>query len=445
MRVLIIARYFSPYNHIASIRLTKLAKYLQRMGHEVTVLTGMNNTGTLDPILMEDEKELSNIVRADNSRLYYAIYNFAYGTFKKYVATAGSPVAAVANSATSATANTNSLKSKIKAMVRETLEIYENNDFARQAQKKLHAKQEQYDVIISSFGPYSSHLLGLHYKKRHCAPVWIADFRDAITFEECGMFAGWARRFLRCVFASADHVTGISQGVIDELCVPVNLPTTVISNAFDPEDLRFVAPVSQQEKMCYLTYPGQLYAGKRDFSPVFRGIQELSAEGKIDLAHIRVNYAGAQYDELQRQAAAFGVESILVNHGYVNRKASLEMQAASHLLLLASWNNVGNTGIVTGKFLEYLMMRKPIVCVVSGNLPNSTLKEMIASTNVGFCYEAAGPEVEHEQLKEYILKIYRAAVNGTQLDFSPNQEEIVQYTYVQKAADFEVIFSSNSG
>ncbi|MBR5217019.1 MAG: hypothetical protein IKV68_01515 [Oscillospiraceae bacterium] len=442
MKILIIARYFSPYNHIASIRLTKLAKYLQRMGYEVTVLTGMNNTETLDPILMEDEKEISRIVRADNSRLYYAVYNFIYGVYKKNSNAAAASAAPAANTAVPADADAPSFKNKLKAMVREALHIYENYDFAHQAKKQLRAVRGQYDVILSSFGPHSSHLLGLHYKKRNCAPVWIADFRDAISFEDYTLSAGWSKRFLARVFTRADHITAVSQGVIDQLELPATLSRTVISNAFDGEDLRFVAQTSQDDRICYLSYPGQLYSGKRDLSPIFRCIQDLSTQGEIDLSRIRINYAGSNYDELQRQAAPYGLTHILIDHGYVNRQASLEMQTASDLLLLASWNNVGNTGIVTGKFLEYLMMRKPIVCVISGNLPNSALKEMIDSANVGFCYEAAGPDDSYDQLKQYILMVYRAAVNGAQLDFFPDENNIAQYTYAQKASTFAELFHS---
>ena len=39
-RILIISYYFAPQNVIGAVRPTKLAKYLTRMGHEVTVISG---------------------------------------------------------------------------------------------------------------------------------------------------------------------------------------------------------------------------------------------------------------------------------------------------------------------------------------------------------------------------------------------------------------------
>ena len=37
-KILIVSPYFAPENSVASIRFTKLAKYLTRRGHSVTVL-----------------------------------------------------------------------------------------------------------------------------------------------------------------------------------------------------------------------------------------------------------------------------------------------------------------------------------------------------------------------------------------------------------------------
>ena len=39
-RILIISYFFAPQNAMGAVRPTKLAKYLSRMGHEVTVLCG---------------------------------------------------------------------------------------------------------------------------------------------------------------------------------------------------------------------------------------------------------------------------------------------------------------------------------------------------------------------------------------------------------------------
>ena len=48
-RILIVSYYFAPQNVIGAVRPTKLAKYLARMGHEVTVICGLGRDGKKDP------------------------------------------------------------------------------------------------------------------------------------------------------------------------------------------------------------------------------------------------------------------------------------------------------------------------------------------------------------------------------------------------------------
>ena len=60
-RILIISYYFAPQNVIGAVRPTKLAKYLARMGHEVTVIAGGGLDGQIDPTLERDLQELKDV------------------------------------------------------------------------------------------------------------------------------------------------------------------------------------------------------------------------------------------------------------------------------------------------------------------------------------------------------------------------------------------------
>ena len=53
-RILIISYFFAPQNAMGAVRPTKLAKYLSRMGHEVTVLCGPGMNDRRDPTLARD-------------------------------------------------------------------------------------------------------------------------------------------------------------------------------------------------------------------------------------------------------------------------------------------------------------------------------------------------------------------------------------------------------
>ena len=60
-RILIVSYYFAPQNLIGAVRPTKLAKYLARMGHEVTVICGTGLDGQTDPTLQRDLEELRDV------------------------------------------------------------------------------------------------------------------------------------------------------------------------------------------------------------------------------------------------------------------------------------------------------------------------------------------------------------------------------------------------
>lgn len=57
-RILIISYFFAPQNAMGAVRPTKLAKYLSRMGHEVTVLCGPGMNDRRDPTLARDLRPL---------------------------------------------------------------------------------------------------------------------------------------------------------------------------------------------------------------------------------------------------------------------------------------------------------------------------------------------------------------------------------------------------
>ena len=440
MKVLIIARYFSPYNAIASVRLTKLAKYLHRNGHHVTVLTAQNRDKLIDPILLKDEQEIDVIIRAENSRGYHRLFDLVYGAYKKVAKTTAQSMTPAAPAAGSA-GESKSFSASIKEFVRQWMYILENLDFARQAKRELSIRQGDFDVMLSSYGPFSSHLLALHYHRKDPGMKWIADFRDPVEFTEEKTLAGrWARSFRQKVYRNTDVVTAVSEGTLSSLQVPVELKTCAITNGFDPEDLKSVQASSVQSGMFHMVYPGMIYKGKQNFGSLFRALSELEQENRIVREKVRVTYAGPDFHILQAFAAEWNMESVLHDLGMINRQESLALQQAAHVLLLTSWNNTGNTGVVTGKFLEYLMARRPILCLISGNEPNSALKEMIRAAKVGFCCEEAGGETEYLQMKEYLYQQYRMAVESAENPFSPEQAVINQYTYMEKAAAFELLF-----
>jgi hypothetical protein len=115
------------------------------------------------------------------------------------------------------------------------------------------------------------------------------------------------------------------------------------------------------------------------------------------------------------------------------------LQKVSHVLLLAAWNNPGQEGNIPGKFLEYLLLDMPVLCCVSGNVPQSEIAELIRCTSVGFCYEQANDSVDYPRLKHHVLELYQAFAAGSPLPYAPDKAQIALLTSQKMTGRFTEI------
>ena len=368
-----------------------------------------------------------------------------YGGYRQFAGKKGSD--SKENAASKALQTKQNKEPAVKVFVRSWMQIWEDYDYTNQVKGWLKSQTENYDVVLSTYGPFSSHMIGKLIKKRNPSIVWIADFRDALQYTEAKSLLGiWARALGKSIYPNANHIIGVSGGVLDDLHIPPKYKArcAVITNGFDQEDRKKIASAkAETEQKLRLLYTGQLYSGKRDLSIVFRAIRDLASEGMIDLQKISVQYAGLNGDEFIQQAAQYDLQSITQDFGFISRVDALALQNACDVLLLASWNSVGSTGIITGKFLEYIMMDKPILCTVTGNLSSSALKDMIIQANVGYCWEEANGQADYAGLKRFLLRQYQAAIGTEDRDFHPNSAYIKQFSYEHIANQFIALFPSH--
>ena len=66
-KLLLVCNYFAPENTIAAVRLSNLARYMIKMGYEVTILTEKKEYRLADETLTEDI-DMSAVMYADNSK-----------------------------------------------------------------------------------------------------------------------------------------------------------------------------------------------------------------------------------------------------------------------------------------------------------------------------------------------------------------------------------------
>jgi len=434
MKILICSKLFEPSNKIGAVRPSNFAKYLAMFGNDVTVITELNN-------------QISN-----NLSLPFKIIHVSKSINAEYINNKFKREKLIVNKGDNEQINSHSrTKGLLSKFYNSFFKFYKSSrrqvfmlifEFGWFLNAKRRIKKEfgrnSFDVVISSFGPISSLLLGGYARHSGIAKKWICDLRDNIRNED---FPFWLNlcycRVEKNIIKKADLITFVSNGQL-QMFVNNNKPKDINSsklrvffNGYEPDNIQ-KNPVN--DNILRIVYTGQLYEGKRDLTMLFDVINILIKNELIDINLIQFHYAGGCSLDLIKQSNKFKyTDQIIVDHGLVDRSTSLEIQRQADLLVVASWNSIKEQGILTGKFFEYLNCNKPIIALISGNLHGSELKKMITDLDLGIACEYNNYDEHSLRLKNYILGIYNSFLLGqnSNIYFNKNKE-IFKYCNIVK-------------
>lgn len=450
--VLIISQFFAPRNIIASVRFTKIVKYLSQTGKYRfwVICIDPKEECKRDEILQKDIDSVAEYVSIVPVKMDKTLLNMV-----KRFKFCNNKESAVTNDSLKTKNSTkdiyyivqdkfvNCRQGGVKGGLKRFLGkfLLDANDvydlgfeflFNVKAQKALQQiPLEKIDVMISTYAGLGALILASRIKRRYTHLGWIVDYRDPITAES------YIKKKLSDLVACradrmADYITGATRS-----CVGSGRQMRkfhVITNGYDLDDIADVFSV-QNEKLT-ICYTGGLYYDKRNMEPLFKIIYELSAENRLERERIGIIYAGEQFRILKKQAEKYGLEQLLENRGNVTRKEALEIQKQSDILCALTWNNIGNDNILTGKVLEYFMMHKPILALVSGNKPESMIKHIINEADLGYCLEEAEVEKYYDEAKEWFANKYMEFVESGQVTCKSQERKLEQYNCKSTAARF---------
>lgn len=420
-KILIISDYFAPDNEIGAIRLTKISKYLSLSGFSVDVLKRGFSTRKEDILLKNDLKYINKIFEVNNSGFFRVLYKKLYtqNIDNRY------------NENEKKKTIIKSLKKvfilrQVKLFIFYVIGFLIDINYKNNAVKKTKINFTAYDLFLSSYGPLSNHSIGLFLKKKFKNVLWIADFRDPIRND---VYPDIIKYFFglyeKKIINYADIITSVSPNFIYNPTHKLN----VISNGYDLDDYNDHCDSLYGNDKFVFSYTGSLYNGKQDITVFFKILKELIEEKIIIEEDLEIIYAGKNANLFSDQYKNLLSDNIINNFGYVTRKESIDIQKKSNILILASWNEIDYQGHITGKLYEYLMSKKPILCIIEGTVPNSLLKEIISIAKIGCCYERANSQIDYFVLKEYIKNHYLIWKTKTNTDFLQNTEYINQFNY----------------
>lgn len=419
-KILIVSDFFFPSTKIGAVRPSKIAKMLTKKGYCVDVFTRYSHD--------DDEFDFCNrvygfektnpefvVVSTENTQPS-GLKQFVSQKFKKFY--------------------------KFLYKIKSTIETSRKNSEMLNAFKRFVEENENsYDVIFTTYGPLGCLLCGLYYKNKFPNVKWICDFRDPVVVWYHGaVMKRYLGRKQQQACKVADEIITVSNGYLERICgEKYKEKRHMIPNGYDREDLKFNAATSKVSDCLELVYVGILYGEMRDITPVFSALDELIKEGKIDKSKVRFNYAGNDLKNLVIQAEKAGLADIVADHGLLPREKCLELQFSSDLLVLSTWNTKKEYGVFPGKMLEYMLIGKPIVTTVSGDVPNSEVARVIREGNLGTVYESTNSVEDMKALKSYLKEAYDAKILGGSIPFNPNQAVTERYNYTNIIGRIEAI------
>ena len=375
MKILLVTEYFPPENAIASLRLYSFAKYFHRAGHDITVLTTLKNKNKND---LEADCSCFNVIRV-------AI---------PFLSKPSSLDADTVLDSQKKKHNNKSVLKKILFPIKKFYFFFSDKTgcfslrfphfcdlWVKKAIKLINPFN--YDIVLSSGGPYSVHRAGLAIKKKNPKIRWIVDWRDLWTKNPISkgflIFHPYEILLEKKFHKNADLITTVSDPINKTLTSMT--PTTVktIYNGFDTDDFSVIQKENRIRNDEYkIVFTGSLYRKLQDPSPLFAAVSQIKNKNIALYNKIRIQFAGPNSD-VSDIAEKYNVLDIFSYLGFINRKESLKLQYNASAVLFIDFKNTD--GVLPGKLFEYINVSRKIIAI--GDNSASSAVELIKNTNTG--------------------------------------------------------------
>jgi glycosyltransferase involved in cell wall biosynthesis len=345
VRILLVAYFYPPCRDTGVLRPAAMAKWLRRLGHEVTVLT-TSAYGTSEADAAED------VVRTADAQRWRARL-------------AGKDsIGAIFDSPTySGRPHPLSRLLVPEALVAAWL------PFARWRALRLQ-RERRFDSVITTSPPESAHAVGFALQRRGLP--WVADVRDAWTFESLRPEYPTAaqrrldQRLERRWLGAADTVVCVSEPAAEDLRRRGIAEPLLVPNGWDPEATPEGGPATGllDPERASLVYTGRFGSYGRDPRPLVEALADLAALDPETAAKLELVVAGPLTED---EAALFATDvspARIVHAGSLERDRALALQREADALLLVA--QPSRSQLLNIKLFEYLAAGRPILALAAG-------------------------------------------------------------------------------
>jgi glycosyltransferase involved in cell wall biosynthesis len=368
-KLLFLAYCFPPASAIASVRTWNMAKYLARLGWDVTVV--MPHPSLWRHAHNLEMAELA--IRREGIKCILTDHRWRClqpGSLKCWNRAPGWVAGGICRT------------------ISRRLGIDKGVGWGHAAERACEAlTANDVDIILATGTPFTSFTIAKHLSERFGCP-YVLDYRDPWTGNPHASHAARpaiVRREAR-LLAGCAAVTIVSPSWARALHDRFGLGSKihVLTNGYDPEELIGVEPYDFGHFA--IVYAGNFYPPKRVISPVMAALRRLKEMPNGHAPAWFFHYYGSQEDHVREQARQVGVMDRVVLHGRVPRSSVLSATRGAGVAVVitsvAEGNALEDRGIIPGKVFEILGLGTPTLLIAP---PGSDVATILATTNLGRC------------------------------------------------------------
>lgn len=356
-RILLVAYFYPPCRDTGVLRPAAMAKWLRRLGHEVTVLTTSAYGPTEEPGVVQTADAQRWRARLTGKDRIDALFDSPTYSGQPH------PLS--------------------KVLVPEAL-VAAWAPFARSRALALE-RRRGFDCVITTSPPESAHAIGMALHRR--GVPWVADVRDAWTFEplrpayptalQRRLDARLERRWL----GSADAVVCVSEPAASDLRARGIANPVLVRNGWDPA----VVPAVDDEptglldpRRFSIVYTGRFGSYGRDPKGLVQGLARLAQDDPEAAAKLELVVAGPLTPEEEGLFAADVSPARIVRAGSLPRVRALALQRQADALLLVAQPT--RSQLLNIKLFEYLAAGRPILALAAGTEAGRVVEELGGAT-----------------------------------------------------------------
>jgi glycosyltransferase involved in cell wall biosynthesis len=394
MRVLIVSFWFPPANVVGAIRVGKLARYLDRHGYEVRVLTTKIGGDLSLPL----EIPIEQVIYTDYRQRRYRLALLGRSFRSRSAALSVSGEASLVEGNRPSKPGWDWLQRQYYALIHIPDMRSDWIKTAVPAGRRF-VKDWRPDIIFASAPPFTGLIVAGRLSRAFSIP-FVADFRDLWVDNPYYGYRepGWRRPvdalIERLMVRNAAALVTVSPLWAEQLHRRHCKPAYVVYNGYAEEDFPQSPLPDDQVHLLRIRYTGSIYPGFRDPSALFAAIGLL---GDPLRERVRVEFFGDAGNEVLALAEQHGVHDRVTVRPPVPYRCALKLQMEADILLLLQWSNKRDEGNLPGKIFEYLYARRPILFI---GYEHGVAARLIRERGGGLVSNT--PELIRDQLKSWI-------------------------------------------